>query len=76
MLPELWEKVKVRINSFHYFKGLDDIINIISYSTAEQDTKGMTIYLDKIKDHASKEMNILLLNRDEKSFLDFYNEYK
>jgi len=75
IIPELWERVKTKILNYRYFKGLDEIINIISESTTDQDTKGMTIYVDKVKDHANREMGIILLKLEEKGFQDFYNEY-
>lgn len=76
IIPSLWERTKIRINAFDYFKGLEDIISIISFSTTDQDTAQMTTYLDKIKDHANNSMGILLLNMQDKLFVEFYNEYK
>ena len=76
IVPSLWETVKIRINSYYYFDGLEDIINIISTHTPDNDTKEMTYYMNSVKDHAKREMNILLLTKDEKHFLEFANEYK
>ena len=76
IIPKLWETVKIRINDYQYFDGLADIINIISAHTPDNDTKEMTYYMDAIKDHAKQNMNILLLTKDEKHFVDFINEYQ
>ena len=76
IIPKLWETVKIRINSYQYFDGLSDIINIISTHTPDNDTKEMTYYMDAIKDHAKQNMNILLLTKDEKYFINFINEYQ
>ncbi len=76
IIPKLWETVKIRINDYRYFDGLSDIINIISTHTPDNDTKEMTYYMDAIKDHAKQNMNILLLTKDEKHFIDFINEYQ
>ena len=76
IIPKLWETVKIRINNYQYFDGLADIINIISTHTPDNDTKEMTYYMDAIKDHAKQNMNILLLTKDEKHFIDFINEYQ
>lgn len=76
IIPELWETVKIRINSYHYFEGLEDIINIISTHTPENDSKEMTYYLESIKRHAKESMGTLLLTKDEKHFIEFINEYQ
>jgi len=76
IIPSLWEKVKIRINSYQYFEGLEDIINIISKHTPDNDSKEMTYYLEAIKDHAKMNMDIILLTKDEKYFEDFINEYQ
>jgi len=75
IIPSLWEKTKIRIGLFDYFKGLGDIIDIISYSTTEQDVAGILEYLNKIQDHANDSMDIILPKLEEKLFSDFYNEY-
>ena len=76
--PELWAKIKVRIKSFHYFKGLEDIIDVISESTASQetDTKKMMYFMDNIKHHAKEAMGILLLTKKEEGYPEFINEYR
>ncbi|MCK5605318.1 hypothetical protein KAR91_25725 [Candidatus Pacearchaeota archaeon] len=76
IIPSLWETVKIQINNYHYFDELADIINIISRHTPDNDTKEMTYYMDSIKDHAKQSMDILLLTKDEKYFIDFINEYQ
>lgn len=76
ILPNLWETVKIRINGYHYFKGLEDIINIISKHTPDNDSKEMTYYLESIKHHAKQSMGVLLLTKDEKHFIEFINEYQ
>ena len=73
--PDLWERLKVKINSFHYFKGLEDIINIISESTTDQDTKLMSEFMGKIQDYSSINMGIKLLTLKDIAFQDFYLEY-
>jgi RPA family protein len=73
--PELWNKLKPLINQFHYFKGLSDIIDIISESSTEQDEKQFTEYLNKIKVHARANMGVILVNLEEKNFIEFYKEY-
>ncbi len=73
--PGLWEKIKSKLQSFYYFEGLPDVINLISYSTTELDTKQYTNYLNKIQDHALEKMGISLITLDDKMFNDFYNEY-
>lgn len=73
---ELWEKVKIRINQFEIFKGLDEIINIISYSTTEIDTKQFTDYMESIRDHAAQTWGVRLLTMDEEQFEYFYEQYK
>jgi hypothetical protein len=76
IIPNLWETIKIRINNYDYFDELADIINIISKHTPENDTKEMTYYMDSIKDHAKQSMNITLLTKGEKHFIDFINEYQ
>ena len=39
IIPELWSRLKTRISEFIHFKGIEEIIDIISYSTTEQDQK-------------------------------------
>lgn len=73
--PELWLKLKLLINQFHYFKGLNDIINVISEHTPEQDTGLFSEYLKKIQIHARANFNIILLNLEDKHFFEFYKEY-
>lgn len=75
IIPGLWEKCKIRINCFDYFKGLEDIISIISKSTTGLDKAEMAAYLDRIKDHANQTFDIRLMTLEEKGFDDFYNEY-
>ncbi len=75
IVPEVWEKVKIRIGLFDYFDGLGDIINIISHSTTGQDVSGMLKYLNKIQDHANDSMDIILPHIKDELFSDFYNEY-
>lgn len=72
---DLWVKVKDKINSFQYFKGLEDIINIISESTTDQDTKQMSEFMGKIQDYCNVNMGIKLLSLKDIAFNDFYNEY-
>ncbi len=72
---DLWEKLKILIFKFHYFKGLDEIINVIAYNTSELDTTQFKNFLDKIKDHALINMNITLISLDDKNFSLFYNAY-
>ncbi len=72
---ELWEKLKVRINRFQLFDGLDMVINIISYSTSKDlNTKEMTEYMENIRDHAAQTWGIVLLTLEEEGFWSFYNE--
>jgi len=73
--PDLWDKLKLLINQFHYFKGLCDIIDVISESSTEQDEKQFAEYLSKIKVHARQNMGVILVNREEKNFIEFYREY-
>ncbi len=73
--PVLWDKIYSRIIAFDYFKGLEDVINIISKSTTVLDTGEYTHYLNSIKDHAQENMNVTLITLDDKMFDDFYNEY-
>lgn len=75
IIPDLWEKVRNKIDFFQYFKGLEDIINIISLSTTDLETDSFTNYLEKIRDHAKLKMDVTLLTQDEQAFEDFYKEY-
>jgi len=76
IIPSLWSKTKQQLMAFNYFKGLEDFIDLISYSTTDQDTAQFTQYLEKIKAHASAQMSVELLTRDEKNFLEFAKEYQ
>lgn len=73
--PDLWDKLKVLILKFHYFKGLDEIIDVIAYHTSELDIAQFKVFLDKIKDHALINMDIVLISREDKDFNLFYNTY-
>jgi hypothetical protein len=74
--PDLWEKLRIRIANFNYFDGLDKIIDIVSDSTTSLDTAKMTIFMEQVRDHANKNMGILLLTLQDQNFQDFYNTYK
>lgn len=74
IIPDLWYKCKLKIKFFQYFKGLEDIIDIISESTTMQDKKNMAQFEDKVKRHAMDSMGIMLLTKDEKGYIDFINE--
>jgi len=74
--PDVWEKVKKHVDNFHYFEGLDMIIDAISHSTTALDTAQFTAYLESIRDHASKNMGLHLVTLEEKGFEDFYNNYE
>ena len=73
--PDVWEKIKKRIDEFHYFDGLNLIIDLIAESTTRQDTEQFSEYLNKIKRHAKATFNITLLNLEEKNFEEFYRYY-
>jgi hypothetical protein len=73
--PELWERLKSLISQFHYFKGLNDIIDVISESTTDQDIPQFSEYLKKIQIHARANMGVILLNLEDKHFEEFYKEY-
>lgn len=73
--PELWERLKVLISDFHYFKGLYDIIEVISESTTTLDKTQFSEYLKNIQIHARQNMGLILVNLDEKNFMEFYKEY-
>jgi|GEM_PF-1522657 len=73
--PDLWIKLKVLIQQFSYFKGLNEIIDIISESTTEQDTDNFSKYLKNIQIHARANMGVILLNLEDKNFAEFYKEY-
>lgn len=72
---ELWPQLKIMFNSFQFIKYLPEIIDVISRSTTELDTKEFTDYLGKIQDHAAINMNVTLLTLSDKNFNDFYNTY-
>lgn len=76
MYPELWERVKKHLDSFHYFDGLDNLIDMISYSTTSLDTSKFTWYLNEIKSHAWENMEIELITLEDQRFREFYNENK
>lgn len=73
--PELWEQLKIMFNNFHYIKYLPEIIDVISQSTTELDTKKFTDYLGKIQDHAAINMNVTLLTLSDNNFNEFYQTY-
>jgi hypothetical protein len=72
---DIWNILENKINSFNYFPELKDIIDYISYSTTELDTKDFTDYLNKIREHARANMGVILLTQDDKEFEAFYREY-
>jgi hypothetical protein len=72
---DLWRRLKPRIEQFSYFKGLDQIIDVIAYSTTEQDSIQFTNYLNKIREHVRVNMNLILLTLEDKEFEAFYAEY-
>lgn len=73
--PDLWSKLKRMISEFSFFKGLDQIIDVISYSTTELETDVFSKYLGNIQKHARANMGVILLNLEDKHFEDFYRVY-
>lgn len=73
--PNITERVKIRTSQFDYFPELADIIDVVSRSTTDLDTAEMTNYMEKMRDHASQEMGILLLTKEEEGFNQFLSEY-
>ena len=73
--PELYTKIKPRIDNFHYFEGLELVIDVISFSTTNLDESQFALYLTNIKKHAKVNHGVTLLNQDEKNFEDFYKHY-
>jgi len=72
---EIWKEVKKYIQNFTYFEWLGEIIDFISFHTPDNGTSEFAEYLKKIKIHARANMGIILVNLDEKTFVDFYREY-
>ena len=72
----LLNKVKNVISQFHYFQGMEEYIDVLAKSTTDLETKEMSQYMEKIRDHASMEMGVLLLTLEEEGFNDFINEYE
>ena len=72
---DLWRRLKPRIEQFSYFKGLDQIIDVIAYSTTEQDSIQFTNYLNKVREHARGNMSLILLTQEDKEFETFYKEF-
>lgn len=73
--PELWQQLKIMFNNFKFIKYLPEIIDVISRSTTDLDTKEFTDYLGKIQDHSAINMNVTLLTLSDRNFNDFYNTY-
>lgn len=76
----LWPKIKKRIEDFEFFPGMGDVIDIISYSTAiytkeAKDSKEFSDYLKEIQKHARVYFNVILLNKNDQNFAEFYREY-
>lgn len=73
---DLWIKIKKYITDFRYFEGLRQVADVISRSTTELDESiEFPKYLKEIQNHARVYFSIILLNREEKNFADFYREY-
>ena len=68
-------RLKEIIVQFHYIPQLGEIIDYISRSTTELQVDEFARYLTSIKDHARENFNVILLNLDEKNFIEFYKEY-
>ena len=75
LTPELIRLVNKNVNEFHYFDGLNLVIDIISYSTTELDQSQFTNYLNEIKKHAKVNFGVTLLTLEEQNFQDFYKTY-
>jgi len=78
--PDLWAKIKRRIEAFEFFPGMGDIIDVISYSTAiytkeAKDSKEFSDYLSNIQKHARVYFNVILLSLKDKNFEEFYREF-
>jgi len=74
--PHIWEKIKKFVDIFQYFDDLEMIIDAISYSTTQLDTRQFTEYLENIRDHAAKNMGMHLVTLEEKGFYEFYRNYE
>ena len=72
--PELWEKIRTKVDGFYPFDGLSQIIDVISFSTAEIDSKQFTDYLNKIQDHAAQNFELHLKTLDDEAFENWYKE--
>jgi hypothetical protein len=72
--PELWTRIKPLIKEFRWFPGMDTIIEIISYSTADREVGQFAAYMSFVQKHARVHFDVILLTLDDKHFIDFYRE--
>ena len=70
----MWEKIRTKVDGFYPFDGLNQIIDVISFSTAEIDSKQFTDYLNKIQDHAAQNFSLHLKTLDDDMFEAWYKE--
>lgn len=73
--PKVYYRIIELVETFQYFEELNQIIDLISKSTTEIDTKEFTYYLDSIKDFSALNFNVELLTLDDINFNEFYKEY-
>lgn len=73
----LWPKIKRQVDDFKFFPGMNIVIDIISESTSllNQDSAQFSEYLKKIQKHARVKFNVILLNKEDQNFRDFYREF-
>ena len=73
--PNVWNRIKEISEQFLFRTEMREIIDLISKSTTELEIDQFASYLNKIKDHAKNNFNVVLLNLEESQFNEFYKEY-
>ena len=75
IVPKTMERINELAANFQYYNYLPNIIDIISTSTTELDTKEFAKYLTSIQDYTVQNMKIELKTLKDINFDKFYSEF-
>ena len=70
-----YQQLKRIISGFKYVPGMNEVIDVISYSTTDLDIAQFAAYLTQIKEFSRVNFNVVLLNLEDEHFMEFYKEY-
>lgn len=75
IIPKTMERINELAGNFEYYDYLPNIIDVISKSTTELDTKEFAKYLTEIQDFGSQNFKVELKTLKDIDFDKFYNEF-